>query len=1260
MNHTIDAMGSTFTKAVLRGFSLFALLALLAVPTALKAQTGGTGAIEGTVTDPSGSVVAGATVTAANTLTGVKTASITTKAGYYVIPLLKPGPYTVTVTARSFETLQQENVIVDALATVAVNPKLTIGAATQSITVTTETTMLMTEDVKLGSNIDNETYDSLPLAMNGSARNPTAFAGLAVGVNSASVQAAGPTTASFNGGQTYQNETYVEGIPLTSAGTESDTRNLAFGISVEAVEQFQVATAGTEATYEGQGVSNYVVKSGTNKFHGGIYEYFRNTIFDAKAFFSPTLPTTVEHQNEFGGTISGPVPYFNLKNKLFFFANYDGYRFDSATIPAYQDIPTLAERTGDFSAYSTYATGTTTPTVYNIYDPLTCLTWSGSSCTSRQQFSSIVNGVSTPNVIPASRLSSVAKSFQSYLPAPTNSNQVLNYLATLPNLVNNDSGTLKMDYNMSDKHRFWGVYSRGKYANPIVGSLSAASQFSNSTLPVPYTDGRSVVEYATLAQIHEAYTINTNMVNDIGWGVSRLWIPLISNTYGGNYPGTAGLTGLPSGVASSGFPDVTFSGGVDYPVSWDGTNSHAYNEAQTTFTVQDNLLWTKGRHHFTFGFQWQALQDNENLPLTGSQAGFTFSTQETSNFPGTTTISPTQGSSYASYMLGMVDSATVTQNAVAETGGRYKTYAPYVQDNIQVTPKLTVNVGLRWDLWSPFTEVHNNMSFFNPNLANPAAGNILGALQFAGHGADSCNCNTPVQMHYYNYAPRFGFAYSVDPKTVVRASYGIFYAHAGGVGGRANGRQGLSQIGFDNTGSLASVGSGLGALYTAPATSGTNPASLTDGSWDNGYPGNPTAPPFINPSYGTGNILSPGAIGSAANPMGLGPASAQTLVFGDPAKGGQAPQYQDWTVNIQHSFSPNLTVSVAYAGTVGHHMPGAAVAGPMTNQVPLQYLPLGSTLSSTLVNTSTGVESAATLAAVQAVFPGLLATLPFPHFVGTVAQALKPYPQYTSLSDPWLDVGNANYNALQVSVNKRVSGGLTFMANYTFSKEMDDLAGVRLPGADNLERSVGTVDRKNVAQGTFLYQLPFGAGHKLSSDNVALRQAISGWQFAGIYQAASGAPISVTGTCTGYGIIDASCYPNLTVVGAVGSLSGVTWTGGSPWQNGKPTTAAAATTTAYLNGAAFVNPAAGTYGNAARTAPLNLFAPRTADFDLNIRRTFAIRESLKFSIQADAFNLTNSVYLSAPNATVGSASFGEYSAQANQPRKMQFSARLTF
>ncbi len=153
--------------------------------------------------------------------------------------------------------------------------------------------------------------------MNQSARDPTAFAGLAVGVNTFSVQPAGPSTASFNGGQTYQNEQYIEGLPLTSAGTQSDTRNLAFGISVEAVDQFQIATSGSEAMYEGQGVSNYIIKSGASKFHGGIFEYFRNTIFDAKPFFGITTPD--EHQNEFGGSIGGPI----LHNKLFFFANYD-------------------------------------------------------------------------------------------------------------------------------------------------------------------------------------------------------------------------------------------------------------------------------------------------------------------------------------------------------------------------------------------------------------------------------------------------------------------------------------------------------------------------------------------------------------------------------------------------------------------------------------------------------------------------------------------------------------------------------------------------------------------------------------------------------------------------------------------------------------------------------------------------------------------------------------------------------------------------
>ncbi|MGA3325430.1 MAG: TonB-dependent receptor [Terriglobia bacterium] len=1176
------------------------IFALLLIAGSALAQVAGTGTIQGTVTDPSGAAVPGAAVTATNVATGIETTGTTTEAGFFVLPLLKAGEYTVTVRATGFETLTQLHVIVDALATVAVNPKLQIGATTQTITVQERPTVLNTEDAALGSSVENRVYDSLPLAMNASARDPTAFAGLAVGVNNYSTQAAGPSTGAFNGGQTYQNETYIEGLPLTSAGTESDTRNLAFGISVEAVDQFQVETAGAKAMYEGQGVSNYVVKSGTNQFHGGVYEYFRNTDFDARNFFSPTR--SPEHQNEFGVNISGPIK----KDKAFFYGNYDGYRYVSAIAPVLQNIPTMLERQGNFSEF---VSGTTNA----IYKPQ-----AGTGV--RTQF--LGNIITTP-------LSAIAQSFQSYLPTPTYSGITNNYLATLPNDVNNDSTTDKVDYNLTDKNRFFALYSRGKYANPTVGSLAAGTSTTNSTLPVPYTDGRSVVEYSTLAQVHDNHVINTRLVNQFSVSLSRLFIPLLSDTASGNYPGKAGITGLPPGIASTGFPDMTFTGN-DIPVQWDGTNSHAYNEAQTTYVVQDNMIWNKGKHNITFGFQWQALQDNENIPLTGTQAGFTFSNAETENFNAAGSPIANTGLAYASFLLGLVDSSTVTWNSVAETGGRYKTYAGYVNDDFKVTPRLTLNLGLRWNAWGTFTEKYNVMSFLNPTLANPVAGGLPGALQFAGYGTDSCNCRTPVQNHFINPAPRIGLAYRLGDKTVIRASYSIFYSHAGGVGGRTNGRQGLSQLGFNESGSLSSVATGQPAY-----------------NWNSGYPGNPVSPPFFNPSYGIGFVQA-SAPGAAA--LGLGPSTAQTITYGDPAFGGKPPYYQDWSFNLQRSLTPDLSVSVAYSGTVGHWLPGAGVAGQFTNQIPVQYLPLGATLTQTLVSTS-GVTNAAVLSTVQAMFPSF--KVPFQYFTGTVAQALKPFPQYSGISNPWLDVGNSSYNALQISFNQRFSHGLSYMLNYTYSKELDDLiASPRDPNADFLERGPGTIDHPHVATATWLYQLPFGAGHNWNSGNKALSSIISHWQVAGIFTLTSGAPMTITsGNCTNSGgVINATCYPNYNT-----SFSGPVWENGSIGSGG-----ANVGTTAYLNKAAFSDPAAFTWGNVARSAPDHLFLPHNADADVSVRREFKIREQLILAFQADAFNVNNAVHFAGPTLNMDSASFGIFSSMANQPRKLQFSARLTF
>ncbi|MDR3702590.1 MAG: TonB-dependent receptor, partial [Candidatus Sulfopaludibacter sp.] len=870
-----------------------------------------------------------------------------------------------------------------------------------------------------------------------------------------------------------------------------------------------------------------------------------------------------------------------------FFSNYDGYRFVSATNPVgYQSIPTTDGRAGNFSAF---------PQI--IYDP--------NSATGTNPRTPFPN-----NTIPTSRISKVSQSFQSYLPPPTNAGITNNYLALLPSTVNNDSNTDKVDYNVSDKNRLFALFSWGKYAWPIVGSLTP---ISTSTLPTPYTDGRGVIEYSNVGQIHDSHVITPTLLNQASLSFSRMFIPLTDPTANGNYPGKAGLTGLPAGFASTAFPDISFSG-VNSPVSWRGTNSHVFNEAQNTIDFQDNVLWTKGRHNLTFGFQWQTLQDNETFALN---AGFTFANSETAQFVNGA-LSPTTGLGYASYLLGMVSSSSNTQDSVAETGGRYKTYALYVQDDFKVNSRLTLNLGLRWNMWSPFTEVADRMSFFNPNVANPVAGGIPGALQFAGNGADSCHCSTPVLMHNINPGPRLGAAYRVTDKTVIRAAYSIFYAHAGGVGGRANGRQGLGQVGYNGTNAQSSVVTG-------------QPAYI----WDNGVPGIAYAPPYINPSYGVGFITAAAAL--AAGAPWAGPSTAIGMTYGDPNFGGKAPYYEDWSFDVQRSLTQNLMLSVAYSGTAGHWLPGAAVNGPFTNQIPVQYLPLQGILSSTLNATS--------LAQVQAMFPGF--HTPFPNFTGTVAQALKPFPQYGGISDPWLDVGNSTYNSLQISLNERLSHGLTFMFNYTFSKELDDLAGARDPNKDFLEKGPGSIDRVNVASATFVYQLPFGSGHKLNSGSSVLNGAISHWQVSGIFTFASGTPLTITGSCVSGGILG-SCYPNY-VPGFSGSV----------WQNGTPGTGNI-TTTSYLSKAAFVDPLPYTVGDIPRAAPLGLFAPHNADLDLSVRREFVVHERFRLALQADAFNVNNAVHFAAPGTAIDSASYGIFTSMANSPRKLQFSARLTF
>ena len=1159
----------------MRVFLCCLLSALLTVAIA-TAQVGGSGTIQGTVTDPSGAVVAGASVTAANVETGVQTSRKTTEAGFFVLTPLQPGEYTVTVKVDGFQTLIQQHVVVVALGTVGLNPKLQLGTSSQSIVVSDAPPVLHTDDVTLGATMENELYAALPLAMNGVPRDPTQFIALVPGVNNASTQAAGPTTAAFNGGQTYHNEVYLEGIPLTSAGTQGDTRYLAFAVSVDAVDQFQVETNGAKAQYQGQGVENYVMKSGTNSFHGAAFEYFRNTAFDARGFFPKAK--AVDHQNEFGGLVGGPIK----KNKLFFFANYDKYKYNSGLLlPTLQSIPTTLERTGNFSEL---------PATQVIYNPKS-QTCAGSVCT-RTPFSG--------NIIPPSSISPIAQSLQSYLPAPTNSNIVNNYLPDLPIILNTWNTVGKVDANLSDRHRLFVFFAGGNYATNFTGSLTQGG--AAGVLPEPYTQGRIVQEAVKMGQLHDTFTITPSLLNQFSASYNRIAIPLQNPTVAGAYPQTAGIKGLPPSVVQLAFPDINFTGS-NSPGGWQGTNAHFYNEIVNTFTAQDNILWVKGRHSMVFGFQWQALQDNENFALN---AVFNFNSAQTQGYNSTGSLLTATGNAYASYLLGAMNGSTINQNAIGETGGRYKTYALYVQDDFKVSQRLTLNLGLRWDLFSPFYEVNNLMSFFDPNLANAAAGGHPGALAFA-----SSSLRNPAEAHYKNFGPRLGAAYRIDDKTVLRAGYSIMYARA--LGTRTIGRQGLSQLGFNATNSSISPGNNAPAYY-----------------WDNGVPPIAQAPPFIDPTYGTGYITS--------NPTGV-----QNPVYGDPKLGGKPPYYINWNFGIQRSLTANMTVGLTYSASLGKYLnAGPGSGGTSYNIAPLKYLALGSLLTAT--------ANTANLAAAKAMFPEI--ALPFPNYVGTIGQMLRPFPQYGTISTPMFSVGQSNYQGLQATFNRRFANGFTFAGGYTFSKEMDNmLASTRDPFAYYLEKSRGGIDHRHVFTASSTFQLPFGARHTLNPGNPVVRAVVGGWSVSGLVSFATGSPLALVGTACNAGGILGTCIPNYNP-----AFSGNVRINGD-YGNGN---LIGGTVTPFLDRNAFVAPAAYTWGNVPRTGVYGLNAPFNSSIDVSLRREFAIHESIKLAIQADAFNVNNTVRFGAPGLNPDVAAFGTITSQANQPRKLQLNARITF
>jgi hypothetical protein len=1143
------------------------------------AQIGGSGSIQGVVSDSTGAVVPGASVTATNVATGVAATRTTTPAGYYVISPLSAGEYAVSVSATGFQKVTQQHVVVDALAQVGLNLTLVVGQTSEQITVSAAPPPLNTTDASMGQTVRNDVYGALPLAMGNAPRDPTSFTQLLPGVSTSSQT--GNTAGNVLGGQDHSQEIYVEGLPTTNPSAAGESRTLGLGISVEAVDQFQLETAGTAAMYQGQGASNYVLKSGGNQFHGSGFEYFRNTALDARGFFAPVRP--VEHQNEFGFNISGPVK----KDKIFFFANYDGFRFTQQAQPSFASIPTTAERNGDFSALPV-----------RIYDPASTVCSAGGVCT-RQAFPG--------NIIPQSRISAASQFLQSNLPAPSNSGLQNNYLQSVPVGYHDNSTTDKVDINLNERNQMYVLFSHGH--------RSQSTPYRGNTLPLPYASTRLVDEVPTIAQAKHTFVASPTLVNQVSYGLSRFNVPITNATISGDWMTKAGVTGLPAGEAASSFPEIAWSG-PNSPTDWRANGgARAFNDVQNTFTLQDNLQWTRGRHAVTLGAQMQWLQANEKARTYGSLAVWNYSNGQTAGFGPTGTLLTTTGNAYASYLLGAVSSANVVQDSVVATGGRYRDFSWWVQDNYKVTSRLTLNLGLRHDIWTPYVEVNNRESFFNPTIPNAAAGGHPGILEFYGYGSNSCGCRTNIQTSYKNFGPRVGLAYEVNSKTVVRAGYSIMYTHRGAVGGRGGGRYGTDLFGYS-------------ANPTFNVNDGFTPAFY----WDAGVPPY-QQPPFFDPTYGT-------AFNGTSNP----PA---TLNYGDPQLGGVPPRYQNWNLTVEHSFFNSLTAGIAYVGNNGHFLGGGG-RGIWSDQMNPRYLALGDLLPQKV--------NATTLAAARAIIPGL--SLPYPNFTGTISQMLRPFPQYNNITDLWGDVGNSNYNSMQVYLNQRLSHGLTFNFNYVYAKAFDD-TGSNMVSAQSftMGSAYNWQNQKALTQLPAhtvnllaVYQLPFGKGRSYLNDGSLVSKIAGGWQVSGIVTYRSGLPIGTIGAACNLPNAG-GCYANYNP-----NFSGPVRIHGD-WGSGN---LIGSNATVFLNKNAFVSPTSYTYGNTPRTNVFGIQNPGTYDQDISLKREFAIHELVKLAVQADAFNAFNLVTFAAPSTNITSSNFGKISSQSNSPRVLQLGARISF
>ncbi len=1066
---------------------LLIVLALTTTMSALFAQ-GERGGFNGTVTDTTGAVLPGVTVTAIETQTNVETKATTNDSGVYRLPYLPPGLYKITVSKTGFRPSAADQVTLRVAQTLTLDFKLEVGQVSESVSVSSDPPLLETGTAELGRYVSEKEFDTWPVAVGDGRRQIQSFI-----FRSLPGTVGGEFRGSINGGQPYSHEILIDGMALGRFDLQGGSNN-EMSPSAESVSEFKLQTGTMGAQYGGgqTAVANFALKTGTNNYHGTAYYYTQNDVLRANSFNFNAIGRARNpfKLSNYGGSLGGPASIpkiYSGKNKTFFHFNYEVTRVRDFSAGGFITLPTQDFKRGDFSRLLNPAgtqdtrSGTTVGTdatgrsvqFGQIYDPATTRTVNGQ--TIRDPFPG--------NVIPQSRWSPVSRKILELAPItdPINNNLLNNMIslgACCP-VFDEKMYTIKGDHIFNERHRMSLSYNYNDRVrnNSPGGRWGAPPNTPTGVYQLQSTPGQ-------IARFSEDWTIRPTILNHFAVGYNRFGNFNESVFVDQDWASKIGL----QNTAPTTFPALTFSGqpilggGIGAGGRLGSTNAgFSYNGSMI---IQNDLTIIRGKHSFKTGFELRNYYYNfRNKSGTGT---FAFSPTQT-QLPGFATQT---GHAFASFLLGAVDN-TSRGIVAANPGYRLRYPAFYFSDDWKVTRKLTLNLGLRWEIIGGFNEKAGRMTNIDPAKANDAAGGRPGALVFA----EDLGVKGFQNTNYTQIAPRLGFAYAFTPKFVFRGGYGM--------------------------NNIAPV-----ANFSTPSTFGYNGSIAVNSSNTNlQFAQDPVM--YLHNPY-------PNFAGALPN-KSQAPALGQgfTYIAPDANKLGIV---QNFNLGFNIQLPRESVVEISYIGNRGQRLTSFGLDA--LNQLPVSALAQGDNLIQPLrTNPQLG-------ALPYANFNGTLAQSlrRFPQYTG-VGQFL---PNFGRSSYDSLQIMATRRMTKDLSL----LAAYTFSKGISDTSSPLDGIGAQDVYNRRLEKSVVDYNFPQVLKLTWIYALPFGKD-KLVPTKGVVDKIIGGWTMTGVHNYTSGNPISVGISGYNNAIFSGSIRPDLLtgVPLVVDTGAAVQTNGGTPYLN---------------------------------------------------------------------------------------------------------------